>query len=131
MTWIPVERRITVRLSPELAKWLEEYSERSKKYKGAVVREALTMYKRVQELREKGVSIQVEDLGAMKIDRKVFDLLCQIAIALNEEDIAKALEYVIVGFHVIMVSGVWRVLKPLPELAEMVMREEEEEKDLS
>lgn len=123
--WIPKERWISARIDPFLDEWLEEYSRRSKKTKSQVIREALEQYKMVAESRSKGVEIRLEDLSSIQMDDKTYSLLQSIADMLSEPDLSRVLTYIITGFHVILTSGVWRILRPLPELANMVAPEEE------
>ena len=67
--------------------------------------------------------MKLGNLTAFTLDFKTYRLLEQVAEILHEEDLGKVLEYIIIGFHVLITSGVWKVLRPLPELAREVLRE--------
>jgi hypothetical protein len=116
----------TFNIDSEIDRWITDIA--NQRYHGnrsRVINECVRRQMEIETAREKGVDVTIPGYTPLHIDKKSYSLLEEIAEAVNIVDRSELLEYIIAGMHAMLKLGVWRFLKPLPELAETVMREEE------
>jgi len=115
----------TIFLTDELFDWIERV--KGNRTRSQVIRECISLYKEVCESKEKGTDVTLPGLEPLHIDKNTMKLLEDIAGAIDIKDLNEVLELVITGMHVLIKSELWKIVKPLPQLA----RELEESKSFN
>jgi metal-responsive CopG/Arc/MetJ family transcriptional regulator len=117
---------ITITIPVELLKWIDEKARELKFNRSKVIRQCIQEQMSIDEAKKKGVDMVIPGYTPLHIDEKTYMLLKEIAVVANIDDLNELLEYIITGMHVMLKLGVWKLLKPLPELAKTVMQETEQ-----
>jgi metal-responsive CopG/Arc/MetJ family transcriptional regulator len=116
---------VTIAISGEQLSWVDDVARRSKLNRSRVIRDCIKLAMEVEVAREKGIDVAVPGLAPLHIDEKTYRLLEDIGKVVGMNNMSELLEYIIAGMHVMVRAGVWKLLRPLSELAEEVMRESE------
>jgi metal-responsive CopG/Arc/MetJ family transcriptional regulator len=117
---------ITITISTEMLKWVDEKARQLKLDRSKVIRQCIQEQMKLDEAKKKGVDVVIPGCTPLHIDEKTYMLLEEIADIANIDNLNELLEYIITGMHVMLKLGVWKLLKPLPELAKTVMQETEQ-----
>jgi len=103
----------------ETDRWLTQLAKQ--KYRGnksAVLAKALELLRQYESMN----SVPVAGTS-LHINKKTLTLLEEINQMANIGDLNETLEYVIIGMHVMLKLGMYKFMKPLPELAKQVLEE--------
>jgi metal-responsive CopG/Arc/MetJ family transcriptional regulator len=119
-------RAVTFTIDEEQLKWIDKVAQKQELDRSKIIRQCIERQMEIETAREKGVDIMIPGYTPLHIDKKTYELLEEIAEIVNIDDVNELLEYVITGMHAMLKLGVWRFLKPLPELAEEAMKEIEQ-----
>lgn len=64
----------------------------------------------------------------VRIDDDTLILLRELTSIMGSPSLSETIRSLIIGFHVMVKSGVWKVLKPIPELSELILKESGKER---
>jgi len=120
------ELDLTDKSTMEILKWVEEKAKVEGVSAKQIILECIKLAREIEAAREKGVSIMIPGYTPLRIDKKTYSLLEEIADMVHMDDVNELLEYIISGMHAMLKLGVWKFLKPLPELAETAVKEAEQ-----
>jgi len=118
-------RIIAFALPYDTLKWVNEKAHELNISRSELIRRCIDLMMQVDEAMKKGVDINIEGYTPLHLDYKCYKLLEQIGEMLGETDMNKLLDYVIVSMHLMLKAGVWKLLKPLPQLASELDQKEE------
>jgi metal-responsive CopG/Arc/MetJ family transcriptional regulator len=121
-----VYRVIAISLPLDILKWVNEKVSELDVSRSELIRRCIDLMIQVDEAMKRGVDINIEGYTSLHLDYKSYKLLGQIGEMLGETDMNKVLDYVIVSMHLMLKAGVWRLLKPLPQLADELDQKEED-----
>jgi metal-responsive CopG/Arc/MetJ family transcriptional regulator len=121
-----VYRVIAISLPLDILKWVNEKASELDVSRSELIRRCIDLMIQVDEAMKRGVDINIEGYTPLHLDYKSYKLLGQIGEMLGETDMNKVLDYVIVSMHLMLKAGVWRLLKPLPQLADELDQKEED-----
>jgi len=111
----------------DLIKWLRKLAEeeglvfRDEPNVSEAIRRCVEL---VKEIREKGLVLIKPSNVEFHLDEDTVKLLEEIAEMAGIEELYRALDLVVVSMHALIKAGVWKLLKPVPELARMILEEE-------
>jgi len=120
-------RVIAISLPSDTLKWVNEKANELDVSRSELIRRCIDLMIQVDEAMKRGVDINIEGYTPLHLDYKSYKLLEQIGEMLGETDMNKILDYVIVSMHLMLKAGVWKLLKPLPQLANELDQKEEED----
>jgi Arc/MetJ-type ribon-helix-helix transcriptional regulator len=115
---------VTVTVGEDQLRWIDELARKQRSNRSRTVRECIKLAMEVEAAKEKGVEVSIPGLAPLRMDRRTYELLEDIGRSVGVKDMGELLEYVVAGMHVLIKAGVWRLLRPLPELAEEILKEE-------
>jgi len=114
---------VALKLPVDLFEWLQHRREVERKNMSELIREGIGLLKQDRELWEKGLVLRLGP-ERVKIDGSDLKLLDDICETAGIENYQEAISRLILVMHVLMKAGIMEVLRPVPELAEMVRRRE-------
>jgi len=119
---IPKKDRIVyVRFDDELYDWLRSIARRDSTTVSSIVRNAVRLAKDIVD----GKYALVErSANEFYLSDDTVKLLRDIADMSGVDDTNYLLELIVTAFHVLLRVGIWQLLKPVPELAKLILQQE-------
>jgi hypothetical protein len=121
-----VYRIVTFALPLSILEWVNAKSDELGISRSELIRRGIDLLMQIDDAMKKGTDVNIDGYTPLHLDYKSYKLLEQIGEMLGETDMNKLLDYVIVSIHVMLKAGVWKLLKPLPELASKIDQVEED-----